>query len=87
MNTISLEKRREILNRTIANYSRQGWRLISQTDTTAQLVKPKSFSCLWATLWFLLFGIGILIYLFYYWGKKEDTVFISVNEYGQVSRK
>lgn len=87
MDSISLEKRREILSREIANYSQHGWRVVAQTETTAQLVKQKSFSCLWATLWLLLFGVGILVYLFYYWGKKDETIFISVNEFGQVSRR
>jgi capsule polysaccharide export protein KpsE/RkpR len=31
-----------------------------------QLVKPKKFSFIWALVWFLLFGIGLIVYLLYY---------------------
>ena len=63
---LSIEQRREILQREIAKYMRKGFRVVSQTDTTAQLMKPKSFSFLWAFLWFLLFGFGLIVYLLYY---------------------
>ena len=45
---------------------------MSQTDTSAQLIKPKQFSIRVAALiWFLLFGVGLLIYIFYYVGKRD----------------
>lgn len=87
MNSLAFEKRREILAREVAAYSRRGYRVIAQTDTTAQLVKPKQFSFLWATVWFLMFGIGLLVYLFYYWGKREEVVYLVVDEQGHVKRR
>jgi len=82
---LSIEQRREILQRTINTFVSSGYRVVSQTDTTAQLIKPKQFSCLWATLWFLFFGIGILIYLFYYASKRDEQTYLKVDLYGRVT--
>ncbi len=80
---LSIEQRRHVLQAKIAWFVRYGYRVISQTDTSAQMIKPKGFSCLWASAWFLFFGIGILIYLFYYWAKKDEIIYVSVDEYGR----
>jgi len=48
-----------ILEAEIARYTQRGYRVLSRTDTSAQLLRPKKFSFLWALLWFLLFGIGL----------------------------
>jgi len=37
-----------------------------ETGNTRFMPKPKQFSFLWALLWFLVFGIGIVVYLIYY---------------------
>jgi len=79
-------QRQQILDREIAKYTKRGFQVTSRTETTAQLRKPKKFSFLWAFLWFLLFGIGILVYLFYYWSKKDEVVFVQVDEHGRVKR-
>ena len=84
---VSLEARKQALTAAIARYVRQGYRVVNQTDTTAQLVRPKQFSCLWATLWFLVFGIGLLIYIFYYMSKKDDILYLIVDEFGRVHRR
>jgi hypothetical protein len=81
---ISVLERSTVLGRAVADYSRQGFRIVSRTDTTAQLSKPKEFSVLWATLWFLVFGIGVLIYVFYYMGKKDEIVYLEVGPDGAV---
>ena len=85
--TLTLDARKQILEREIVKYSKRGYRVVNRTDTTAQMVKPRQFSCLAATLWTLLFGIGLIFYLFYYLAKKEDVVYLSVDERGRVSRK
>lgn len=77
--------RRAILQRQIDSYVRRGFMVVSQSDFTAQVRKPKQFSCLWATLWFLFFGIGIVVYLIYYTSKSDELVFITVSESGQVN--
>ena len=60
----------------VQKYIRRGFRVVSRSDSTAQMVKPKTFSLLWAFLWFLLFGIGIIVYLFYYWQKKPILIML-----------
>jgi hypothetical protein len=67
-------------------YVKQGYHVVvSQTETSAQLVKPKRFSFIWALLWFLVLGIGFLVYLFYYLGKRDQTVYLAVGADGKVS--
>jgi len=58
---------------------------LRRTATTAQLVKPKQFSFIWALLWFLVFGIGILVYLFYYASMQDEVRYVEVDEYGAVT--
>lgn len=73
-----MEQVNPALAKEIERYVKQGYRVINQTDTTAQLVRPKAFSCLAATLWTLLFGIGLIFYLFWYASKKEDTIYLQL---------
>ena len=80
--TITKEERSKILQAKISEYVRDGYRVVSQTDFTAQLIKPKRFSLFWAIFWFLFFGVGVFIYLFYYWSKKDQTSYLTVDEYG-----
>ena len=77
---------REALQAQINEYARKGYIVQSQTETSAQLVKPKVFSFVWALLWFLLLGIGLLIYILYYLSKNDQTVYLYV-ENGQVLRR
>ncbi len=74
---------REALQAQINEYARKGYIVQSQTETSAQLVKPKVFSFVWALLWFLLLGVGVLVYIFYYMSKNDQTVYLYV-ENGQV---
>lgn len=73
-----MEQVHPLLAKEIQRYIKQGYRVVSQTETTAQLVRPRRFSCLAATLWTLLFGIGLIFYLFWYLGKKDDTIYLQV---------
>ncbi len=84
--TLSIEERSAILDREIAKYIKRGFRVIARTDITAQLIKPKKFSFLWAILWFLLLGVGILVYLIYYWSKRDETIYLQINPYGRIKR-
>lgn len=77
--------RRAALQNSIAGYLGQGYRVVSQTDTTAQLVKPKSFSCLLAVVLFLLGVVPLIIYLLFYLASKDQQVYITVDEFGVVS--
>lgn len=59
--------------------------MVSQTDTTAQMVKPKRFSAVVAILSFFLFGIGLLVYIFYYMAKRDSLLFVQVDDFGKVT--
>jgi len=80
----SLDERRAILQEVIIHYTEKGWRVVSQTDTTAQLIHPKEFSCLLAGCSLLLFGIGFLFYIFAYLAERDLSAYIVVDKYGRV---
>jgi hypothetical protein len=82
---LSEDERLRILEVQIGHYTRRGFFVRERTASTAQLIKPKNFSFLWALLWFLLFGIGLVVYLIYYAAKKDEGRYVSVNEYGAVT--
>jgi hypothetical protein len=81
---VPLEERSAILEAEVMKYARMGYEVRARTQTTAQLVKPKKFSFIWALVWFLLFGIGLIIYLLYYWGKREQRIYLEVDERGRI---
>lgn len=77
------ERSRE-LEGEIAQYMSDGFFVRQRTAYTAQLVRPKKFSFIWALLWFLVFGIGIVVYLIYYAAKQDEGRYVEVDEYGAV---
>ena len=85
MPKIEENERKHILDKMVRNYVQDGFRVVSQTNTTAQLLKPKKFGFLIALLSLLLFGIGFIIYLLYYMAKKDKTVYIEVDEFGNIN--
>jgi hypothetical protein len=72
------------LDAEIRRYTAAGYRVVSQTSTSAQLVKPKTFSLVWSILWFLVCGVGVLVYIFYYLAKQDTIVHLSLNDDGTV---
>lgn len=85
--TLPSEMRREILMREITFYVRRGYRVMSQTDTSAQLVKPREFSCLIATIALLLAFFPFVVYILYYMSQRDQVVFIEVDPYGHIVRR
>ena len=77
-------ERSRLLEAEVSEYMRSGFFVRHRTATTAQLVKPKQFSFVWALLWFLVFGIGIVVYLIYYAAKRDEGRYVEVDEYGAV---
>jgi uncharacterized membrane protein len=75
---LSRPKPNDPLQAHIDWYVQQGYRVVSQTEASAQLVKPKAFSFVWALLWFLLLGVGLIVYLLYYASKRDKTVYLTV---------
>lgn len=68
------------LDAKISQFVRKGYIVQSQSETSAQLVKPKKFSFLWALVWFCFFGVGLLVYLLYYAAKRDPSVYITTEE-------
>ncbi len=67
-------------------YVRQGYRVVSQTDTAAQLVRQKQFSMMWFLLGLLAVGVGAVLYIIYYTLKRDTTVYLTVQTDGTVRR-
>ncbi len=62
----------EAIQQEIIKRTKKGWRVISQSDESAAMVKPKKFSVGWAIV-----GLGIF-YCLYYWTKKEKIIYLSI---------
>ena len=81
---VSEAERSRELEEEIAQYIHDDFFVRHRSATTAQLVRPKKFSFIWALLWFLVFGIGIVVYLIYYAAKQDEGRYVEVDEYGAV---
>ena len=84
-NELSLSQRQAILQGQIGVYVGRGYRVVSQTETTAQLVKPKVFSCFWAIVWFLLAVFPFIVYIILYAAKRDNQIYIQVQPDGRVT--
>lgn len=84
---MTTDMRRNILDKEIQSYVRKGYRVLSQTDTSAQLVKPKKFSFLLAVLLLILMVLPFIVYLLMYMAAKDKTVYITVDPQGRVTRR
>ncbi len=82
---LSLSERADILSHEIMKFTNQGFRVVSRTDISAQLVKPKEpFDFLIALLWFLLLVVGLLIYILYHFSKRDEAIYLVVSKTGKV---
>jgi hypothetical protein len=72
---------RAVLQREIETWVNRGYRVITQTDSTAQLVKPKRFSLIW---FFLLLGV---FYIPFYLFARDKTVYLTVDHLGRITRR
>ena len=81
---ISLEAQKNILQQAIESRVKQGYIVVSQTDTTAQLTKKKGFSCL---LFTILFILGIIPGIIYLLVRKDKSIYITVDEYGRIKER
>ena len=75
----------EILLEEIERYSQRGYRVASQTSHTAQLIQPKQFNILLAIFGLLFWGVGLLIYIVFFLAQKEKTVFLKVDDAGNIN--
>ncbi len=74
-----------ILQAEINRYVKKGYRVTSQTARSAQLVKPKKFSIIWAMVWLLLVVLPFVIYLIYYTAKRDQQLYLTVDEQGKIT--
>lgn len=84
---MTTEMRRNVLEQEIQRYVRSGYRVMSQTETSAQLVKPKKFHLLLAIILLLAMVLPFVIYLLMYMAAKDKTVYITVDSQGRVTRR
>lgn len=87
MEPMTLDMRRNVLEREIQQYVRKGYRVISQTDTSAQLLKPKKFNLILAVLLLILMVLPFIVYLLMYMAAKDTTVYITVDANGTIQRR
>lgn len=55
----------------VAKMAKIGFMVHHREDEQIQLKRKKSFSFFAALSWFLLFGVGLIIYLIYYMSKRD----------------
>ena len=69
-------------------FVRQGYRVVSQSESAAYLLKNKKFSIMWALIWFVIAVFPFVIYLIYYVFKWDHRVYLVVDPAtGKVERK
>lgn len=82
---LSEEQREAILEKQIQNFAKKGFRVLSQTKTTAQLVKPKQFNAIGAFVLLVLFILPLVIYVLSYLGEQDQQLHLAVDRKGAVS--
>jgi hypothetical protein len=83
---LTTEERSNLLQREIQKYVKDGWRVQSSTATTAQLVKPKKFSFLFFIVLLILMVLPALLYVVWFAVKRDEAVYLSVDENGRITR-
>jgi hypothetical protein len=72
------------LQNVVRKYTKKGWKIVSQTDTSCQLSRKNRLSVLIAVLLLLLMILPGLIYIF--WPRGEDVIYLTV-ENGRVRKR
>ncbi len=80
--TKKIEERREILQKEISKYVKDGYRVVSQSNTSAQLTRETGPSLGLACLLSLLLLLPAILYLIFY--KSKENLYIEVDEKGLV---
>ena len=73
------------LQNEVRKYTKRGWKIVSQTNTSCQLSRKKRPSALIAVLLLFLMILPGLIYIF--WPRGEDLIYLFVDEKGRVSKR
>lgn len=83
---LPIEQRTAILDKEVQSYVKQGYRVLSQTPTSAQLVKPKKFSFLVFIILLILMVLPALLYVLWFAVKKDESVYLTVDDRGKIKR-
>lgn len=67
------------LEAEIARRTAKGWEIVTRQANDAQMRRRKHFSFLWAFLWFLVFGVGLIVYLVWHWAKRDHYVYLRLD--------
>lgn len=78
----NFNERKAILTNEIKRQQKNGWRVIDRTDTTCTLEKDNDADTCLVIFLLLLFIIPLILYLIF--RKKKATVFVEVNEEGEI---
>ena len=82
---MTIDQRRAILRSRVIDASRDGWQVLYQTDTTADLVRPKRFN--WALALIsgtFTMGILLVLYVVEYTLAKGESAHLEVTDSGEV---
>lgn len=86
--TLKEEARAQVLNAEIAKYVSKGYTVQSATAGQAVLTKNKRIGWFWNTvLAVLTAGIWLIYVIYRALNRKQNTLIISVDAYGKVSRR
>lgn len=66
------------LQAEIGRRTADGWEIVSREANEVQMRRPKQFSMLSAFIGSLLFGVGLVVYLAWYWAKRDEYVSLLV---------
>lgn len=76
--------RQRVLAQEIAKYARSGYEVLSRGAFSAQLVRKKKFSMTWGVLLLILGVVPGVVYMFWYFARKQQYGYLSVDPIGRV---
>jgi hypothetical protein len=76
------------LEAEIGRLTQRGFVIVSRSETSAQLRRPKHFSVGWALVWLVVgLGAGLALYVAWYvLIKRDQVVFLRITPDGRVLR-
>mgnify|MGYP006999136975 CR=1 FL=1 len=84
---ITMEQRRNLLQREIVKFVNQGYQVQSSTDTQVVLSKKKKIRLITHIVISLLTaGIWLLVPLIQIINRKQNTIVLSVDEFGNIRK-
>ena len=82
---LSLAERQAILGDAVVAYARDGYMLQSTWDASAKLTRARRVPML--VFWPLLIFVGVGWVLLWLLLRRDQAIFVTVDEYGQIERR